>query len=121
MIIDATRGSVARFVNHSCDPNCKMLMWTVAGKPRVALFAGERGIATGEELTYDYNFKCVQTHSFPFPSLTTFVHKLITTLANLTLAPSPPTIFKPAAVVPTPAEASSVLNLPRKPLQRLKS
>ena len=59
MIIDATRGSVARFVNHSCDPNCKMMMWTVAGKPRVALFAGERGIATGEELTYDYNFKSV--------------------------------------------------------------
>ena len=61
MIIDATRGSVARFVNHSCEPNCNMVMWTVAGKPRVALFAGDRGIATGEELTYDYNFKYVLT------------------------------------------------------------
>ncbi|KAL9608695.1 MAG: hypothetical protein Q9167_006497 [Letrouitia subvulpina] len=30
--------------------------WTVAGKPRMALFAGENGIMTGEELTYDYNF-----------------------------------------------------------------
>ncbi|OAP56129.1 hypothetical protein AYL99_09308 [Fonsecaea erecta] len=56
MIIDATRGSIARFVNHSCEPNCKMEKWTVNGKPRMALFAGDRGIMTGEELTYDYNF-----------------------------------------------------------------
>ncbi|OCT50225.1 hypothetical protein CLCR_07562 [Cladophialophora carrionii] len=33
-----------------------MEKWTVNGKPRMALFAGERGIMTGEELTYDYNF-----------------------------------------------------------------
>ncbi|KAK5093692.1 hypothetical protein LTR70_005691 [Exophiala xenobiotica] len=56
MIIDATRGSMARFVNHCCDPNCRMEKWTVGGKPRMALFAGDRGIMTGEELTYDYNF-----------------------------------------------------------------
>ncbi|KAI9374679.1 hypothetical protein BJX61DRAFT_274458 [Aspergillus egyptiacus] len=57
MIIDATRGSIARFVNHACQPNCRMEKWTVAGKPRMALFAGDRGIMTGEELTYDYNFE----------------------------------------------------------------
>lgn len=56
MIIDATRGSIARFVNHSCEPNCRMEKWTVGGKPRMALFAGEKGIMTGDELTYDYNF-----------------------------------------------------------------
>ena len=56
MILDATRGSIARFVNHSCDPNCRMAKWTVHGKPRMALFAGDHGIMTGEELTYDYNF-----------------------------------------------------------------
>jgi [histone H3]-lysine4 N-trimethyltransferase ASH1L len=56
MIIDATRGSIARFVNHSCEPNCRMEKWTVAGKPRMALFAGDKGIMTGDELTYDYNF-----------------------------------------------------------------
>ena len=33
-----------------------MIKWTVAGKPRMALFAGDNGIMTGEELTYDYNF-----------------------------------------------------------------
>ena len=57
MIIDATRGSIARFVNHSCEPNCRMTKWTVSGKPRMALFAGDKGIMTGEELTYDYNFE----------------------------------------------------------------
>ncbi|KAL8952201.1 MAG: hypothetical protein Q9222_001856 [Ikaeria aurantiellina] len=56
MILDATRGSIARFINHSCEPNCEMIKMTVAGKPRMALFAGEDGIMTGEELTYDYNF-----------------------------------------------------------------
>ncbi|KAI1101442.1 SET domain-containing protein [Jackrogersella minutella] len=56
MIIDATTGSIARFVNHSCDPNCRMVKWIVSGQPRMALFAGDRPIMTGEELTYDYNF-----------------------------------------------------------------
>ncbi|KAI9717998.1 MAG: hypothetical protein M1828_006988 [Chrysothrix sp. TS-e1954] len=55
MIIDATRGTMARFVNHSCDPNCEMTKWIVSGKPRMALFAGPNGVMTGEELTYDYN------------------------------------------------------------------
>ncbi|KAF2235355.1 hypothetical protein EV356DRAFT_514437 [Viridothelium virens] len=56
MIIDATRGSMARFVNHSCEPNCRMEQWKVNGEPRMALFAGDDGILVGEELTYDYNF-----------------------------------------------------------------
>ena len=65
MIIDATRGSIARFVNHACEPNCRMIKWTVAGKPRMALFAGEKGIMAGEELTYDYNFECVSCPPLP--------------------------------------------------------
>ncbi len=56
MIIDATTGSIARFVNHSCEPNCRMIKWIVSGQPRMALFAGDRPITTGEELTYDYKF-----------------------------------------------------------------
>ncbi|GAB7337400.1 hypothetical protein MBLNU457_g2744t1 [Dothideomycetes sp. NU457] len=56
MIIDATKGNIARFVNHSCDPNCTMEKRIVHGEPKMALFAGPRGIMTGEELTYDYNF-----------------------------------------------------------------
>jgi len=57
MILDATRGSLARFVNHSCDPNCEMVKRNVGGQPRLALFAGDNGVMTGEELTYDYNFE----------------------------------------------------------------
>ena len=56
MIIDATTGSIARFVNHSCNPNCRMVKWIVSGQPRMALFAGDKPIMTGDELTYDYNF-----------------------------------------------------------------
>ncbi|KAI0403579.1 hypothetical protein F4802DRAFT_607993 [Xylaria palmicola] len=56
MIIDATTGSIARFVNHSCQPNCVMVKWIVSGQPRMALFAGKKDIMTGDELTYDYNF-----------------------------------------------------------------
>ncbi|SZF05240.1 unnamed protein product [Blumeria hordei] len=56
MIIDATKGSIARFVNHSCKPNCRMVKWIVGGNPRMALFAGDEPIMTGDELTYDYKF-----------------------------------------------------------------
>ncbi|KAI1755829.1 hypothetical protein F4782DRAFT_538266 [Xylaria castorea] len=56
MIIDATTGSIARFVNHSCQPNSRMVKWIVSGQPRMALFAGDQDIMTGDELTYDYNF-----------------------------------------------------------------
>jgi SET domain-containing protein len=56
LIIDATKGSVCRFVNHSCEPNCHVEKWVVNGEPRMALFANEEGIKVGEELTYDYNF-----------------------------------------------------------------
>jgi SET domain-containing protein len=60
LIVDATKkGSVARFVNHSCEPNCEMVMWLVNGRPRMALFAKKdgNGIEVGDELTYDYNFE----------------------------------------------------------------
>ncbi|PNS21321.1 hypothetical protein CAC42_1100 [Sphaceloma murrayae] len=56
MIIDATKGNIARFVNHSCAPNCLMEKRIVRGEPKMALFAGPNGVFTGEELTYDYNF-----------------------------------------------------------------
>lgn len=68
MIIDATRGSICRFVNHSCDPNCRVEKWMVNGEPRMALFAGEDGIMTDEELTYDYNFEYVSKLFYPSSS-----------------------------------------------------
>lgn len=40
LIIDAERkGNMARFMNHSCDPNCESQKWTVNGNTRVGLFA----------------------------------------------------------------------------------
>ncbi|KAF2774066.1 hypothetical protein EJ03DRAFT_323408 [Teratosphaeria nubilosa] len=56
LIIDGTKGSMARFINHSCEPNCEVRMVKVNGIPRMGVFAGDDGICTGEELTYDYNF-----------------------------------------------------------------
>ena len=56
LVIDAHReGSECRFVNHSCDPNCEMVKWTVDGFSRMALFT-KRKIVLGEEITHDYNF-----------------------------------------------------------------
>ncbi|KAK9697473.1 hypothetical protein RND81_08G039800 [Saponaria officinalis] len=54
--IDATfKGNASRFLNHSCDPNCKMEKWQVEGEIRVGVFA-TRSIEVGEPLTYDYRF-----------------------------------------------------------------
>uniref|UniRef100_A0A060TD66 ARAD1D04708p n=1 Tax=Blastobotrys adeninivorans TaxID=409370 RepID=A0A060TD66_BLAAD len=56
-VIDSgIRGSAARFVNHSCAPNCEMQKWYVKDVPRIGLFAGPNPIPAGTELTYDYNF-----------------------------------------------------------------
>lgn len=39
-IIDAgPSGNLARFMNHSCDPNCETQKWVVNGSTRVGLFA----------------------------------------------------------------------------------
>ncbi|CAA7408044.1 unnamed protein product [Spirodela intermedia] len=55
-IIDATRkGGIARFVNHSCLPNCVAKVITVRNEKKVVFFA-ERDIKSGEEITYDYHF-----------------------------------------------------------------
>eukprot|EP01084_Bolivina_argentea_P239080 401792_1 len=55
--IDATiKGSKARFINHSCSPNCVTQKWIVLGQQRVGLFA-LRDIKIGEEITFDYQFQ----------------------------------------------------------------
>jgi hypothetical protein len=54
--IDARlQGNLARFINHSCDPNCVLLQINVGGYIRCAIFA-KRDIYPGEFLSYDYNF-----------------------------------------------------------------
>ncbi|VVA95521.1 unnamed protein product [Arabis nemorensis] len=55
--IDATKkGSLARFINHSCKPNCETRKWNVLGEVRVGIFAKET-ISPRTELAYDYNFE----------------------------------------------------------------
>jgi len=52
-VIDATfGGNEARFINHSCDPNCDAII----EKRRVYIEAN-RTIRPGEELAYDYNYE----------------------------------------------------------------
>ncbi|KAJ1490291.1 hypothetical protein T484DRAFT_1884369, partial [Baffinella frigidus] len=47
-------GNVARFVNHSCDPNLTMLcVRTGPARPRIAMFAS-RDVSPGEELSISY-------------------------------------------------------------------
>ena len=51
--IDATRrGSIARYINHSCDPNCEAV-WEDG---RIFIEA-IRNIQPGTELTYDYGYE----------------------------------------------------------------
>jgi len=52
VVIDATvNGNEARFINHSCDPNCE----SVIEGGRVFIDAA-KPIKTGTELTYDYAY-----------------------------------------------------------------
>ncbi len=57
-LIDATRkGNDARFINHSCEPNCQAEYWTVEGRECVGIFTIQT-IKAGEEITYDYHSIC---------------------------------------------------------------
>ncbi|CAN0272425.1 unnamed protein product, partial [Hapterophycus canaliculatus] len=49
-VIDASRkGSILRFVNHSCGPNAETQKWSIQGKRRIGLFATEP-IEKGQEV-----------------------------------------------------------------------
>jgi len=53
-VIDAgVRGSVARWINHSCAPNCK----SYEDEDGRVYIEARRDIAPGEELTYDYRLQ----------------------------------------------------------------
>lgn len=54
--IDAReKGNLSRFINHSCDPNCKLVRVNVAGFTRVAIVC-IRDVEAGEFFSYDYQF-----------------------------------------------------------------
>jgi SET domain-containing protein len=52
--------SVARFINHSCAPNCR----AEASRGRIWIVA-RRDLAAGEELTYDYGFPLAEWRQHP--------------------------------------------------------
>ncbi|CAM9641707.1 unnamed protein product, partial [Ectocarpus fasciculatus] len=55
--LDAKRkGGIARFVNHSCEPTCRLEQWTAMGQPRCAVFS-LRAMKAGEELSFDYQWE----------------------------------------------------------------
>lgn len=55
-VIDATkRGNFARFINHSCQPNCYAKVLTIEGEKRIVIYS-RSVINKGEEITYDYKF-----------------------------------------------------------------
>lgn len=57
-IIDAgPAANHARFMNHSCQPNCETQKWVVNGQTKVGLFA-ICDIPAGTELTFNYNLDC---------------------------------------------------------------
>lgn len=60
-VIDASRGgNEARYINHSCEPNCAAYMIESPSKdPRKdkVVIEALRDIARGEELTYDYRIE----------------------------------------------------------------
>ncbi|GAN03894.1 set and ww domain protein [Mucor ambiguus] len=56
-IIDATKkGCLARFINHSCNPNSVTQKWVVGKNMRIGIFT-RRPIKAGSELTFDYKFE----------------------------------------------------------------
>ena len=61
IVIDAAfNGNIARWINHSCDPNCE----AVDEDGRIFI-ESIRDIAAGEELAYDYHFILEVRHSPP--------------------------------------------------------
>lgn len=59
VVIDAAvGGNEARFINHSCDPNCD----AVIEEGRIWIEA-IRDIAPGEELAYDYAYELKERHT----------------------------------------------------------
>ena len=66
-VIDANhKGNRARWINHSCNPNCEALLDEHEGKNRKkdrVLIEAIRNIKPGEELTYNYGITLDEPHT----------------------------------------------------------
>jgi hypothetical protein len=82
--IDATKkGSLARLINHSCEPNCVTQKWLVNGDIRVGIFT-QTTVEAGSELTYNY---AMDMMSSQVQTLTCISPRSILTLACALCAP----------------------------------
>ncbi|XP_023017776.2 SET domain containing 1 isoform X1 [Leptinotarsa decemlineata] len=55
-IIDATKcGNLARFINHSCSPNCYAKVISIESRKKIVIYS-KQTIGVNEEITYDYKF-----------------------------------------------------------------
>ncbi|CAG2053007.1 unnamed protein product [Timema podura] len=65
-VVDATlSGGLARYINHSCNPNCVAEIVEVERDLRIIIFA-KRRVSRGEELAYDYKFDIEdESHKIP--------------------------------------------------------
>ena len=62
--IDARlKGNLSRFINHSCEPNCKLVPLNVAGHTRICVISTRR-LAPGEFLSYDYQLDTKNSEIF---------------------------------------------------------
>jgi hypothetical protein len=71
-VVDATtRGSLARYINHSCDPNCftKIVEYVPVGdkKTKKIVVCSKKVIMPGEELKYDYKFSRAEENEERLP------------------------------------------------------
>ena len=65
-VIDASyEGNDARWINHSCDPNCEAVLIEHEDDPEKSRVFIEaiRAIKPGEELTYDYGITLAERHT----------------------------------------------------------
>ena len=65
-VIDANHGgNTARWINHSCDPNCEAVLDENEEEPRKSrvFIEARRAIRPGEELTYDYGITLDEAHT----------------------------------------------------------
>ena len=66
-VIDANhKGNKARWINHSCAPNCEAVIAEAEGDDRTAdkvFIEAIRDIKPGEELTYNYGITLAERHT----------------------------------------------------------
>ena len=61
MINGNVKSNIARYINHSCVPNCES-----DGPEGQVFILARRGIKAGEELTYDYGNEYFNKHIKPY-------------------------------------------------------